>query len=134
MSTHKVAERCQRSIMCLKVLGEEDLSRFLVWSNTRRKCAKERKNSREVGDTSLEYRCVIIPAWKTTFNDSTQVSLCQMKEVSIVSKQWIRMATVAVVAILASGLFLVHANSAHAGSGHAPIVIQSDSDFTSCVC
>lgn len=57
-----------------------------------------------------------------------------MKEVPIVRKQCIRMATVAVVALLASGLFLVHANSAHAGSGHAPIVIQSDSDFTSCVC
>ena len=49
-------------------------------------------------------------------------------------KRFIRIATVAVVAILASGLFLVHANSAHAGSGHAPIFIQSDSDFTSCAC
>lgn len=58
-----------------------------------------------------------------------------MKEVPTVRKRCARMATVAVVvAILASGLFLVHANSAYAGSGHAPIVIQSDSDFTSCAC
>ena len=63
------------------------------------------------------------------------MSLCYMKEVPIVRKQWIRMTMVAVVvALLASGLALVHANSAHAGSGRAPIVIHSDSDFASCAC
>lgn len=45
------------------------------------------------------------------------------------------LAIVALAAILVAGLFLARAGVVHAGSGgHAPIHIQSDSDFTSCSC
>src|SRR5689334_12957646 len=71
---------------------------------------------------------------KTAFNHSTEVSLCHQKEVPMVRKNWIRIATAAIIALLASGLVLVPATGAAAGSGHAPIVIRSDSDFASCAC
>lgn len=50
-------------------------------------------------------------------------------------KRFTPLAMVALAVMLVTGLFLARVGVAHAGGGgHAPIVIQQDSDFTSCSC
>src|SRR5579859_19401 len=50
-------------------------------------------------------------------------------------KRFTPLAVVALVAMLAASLVIGHAALAHAGNnGHAPILIQSDNDFTTCSC
>jgi parallel beta-helix repeat protein len=51
-------------------------------------------------------------------------------------KRLLPAATMTLVAVVIAGLFIAHVSTARAGGGgaHAPIVIQSNADFTNCAC